>query len=631
MRIRAHAGPVCLFLMLLNCSGCRGPEGGHRRYSIEQFVNTISIKGAAFSPDEEEVLFSSNREGVFNAYSVPVGGGEARAITRSKKTPVHSLSYFPHDRRILFSQDVEGNGTFHIFVRNEDGSQRDLTPQEGARTEFLGWARDRKSFFFASNARKAEEFDLYEMDIRAFQSRRLFRNEGGFILGPVSDDRRYVAVYKPHSEFDSDLHLYDRETETLEHISPHEGDVFFQPVCFEVGSSSLYYLTDEGSEFHYIKRYEATWGGTETVEKADWDVVDARFSRTGRYFVVTINNDARTEIRIHDVKTGEPVSLPKMPEGQITSVVFSDSEKRVAFYLNGARSANDLYVYDFEERTYQKLTASLDPDIDPGDLVEPRVVRFRSFDGLEIPAIYYEPKGLDDRQLGPGLIWAHGGGQSRILFSPLIQYLVNHGYSILAVNARGSWGYGKTFLGLNSRRQGRDDLSDCIEGKKFLVETGLVDERRIGIIGGSYGGFLVLSGLVFRENEFAVGVDLFGISNWIHTLESIPPWWEALRELLYQEIGHPVKEADYLKEISPLFHAGKIERPLLIFQGANDPRVSARESEEIVKVVRENGTPVEYILFEDEGHGVEKRENQIRLYRAIRRFLDEHLKGEKSS
>jgi len=210
-------------------------------------------------------------------------------------------------------------------------------------------------------------------------------------------------------------------------------------------------------------------------------------------------------------------------------------------------------------------------------------------------------------------------------YNPLFQYLANQGYAILAVNNRGSSGYGKTFFKAADKKHGEVDLADCIEGKKFLKETGKIDENRIGIIGGSYGGFMVLAALAFEPDSFKIGVDIFGVSNWERTLKEIPAWWETMRDVLYKKIGDPYQETDYIRSISPLFHAKNITKPLIVLQGANDPRVLKVESDEIVEAVRENSVPVEYIVFDDEGHGFTKRKNQIEGYEAVKEFLDQYL------
>jgi len=222
----------------------------------------------------------------------------------------------------------------------------------------------------------------------------------------------------------------------------------------------------------------------------------------------------------------------------------------------------------------------------------------------------------------------HGGpgDQSRVGYSELVQFLVNHGYAVYAINNRGSSGYGKTFYGMDDRKHGDADLDDCVASKKMLVDLGYVDPARIGILGGSYGGYMTLAALTFRPRAFAVGVDLFGVSNWLRTLLSIPPWWESERAELYKELGDPHADADYLRRISPLFFANQIERPLLVLQGENDPRVLKVESDEIVAAAKRRGVPVEYLVFPGEGHGISKKANQERAYQAVLDFLDRYLR-----
>jgi dipeptidyl aminopeptidase/acylaminoacyl peptidase len=302
----------------------------------------------------------------------------------------------------------------------------------------------------------------------------------------------------------------------------------------------------------------------------------------------------------------------------------------MAFYASSSRHPRDLYVIGLAGSDQpRQLTRSLSPNIEAQDLVAAETVRFKSYDGVEIPGILYRPHQADAAAKAPALVWVHGGpgGQSRVGYNGLLQYLVNHGYVVYAINNRGSSGYGKTFYKLDDRRHGEADLGDCIASKQMLIDTGYVDPERIGIIGGSYGGYMVLAALAFEPEAFAVGVDIFGVSNWMRTLTSIPEWWESFRNALYQELGDPEQDEERLRRISPLFHADRIVRPLLVLQGANDPRVLQVESDEIVAAAQANGAVVEYVVFEDEGHGFRKKENQLRGYRTILKFLDKHLKG----
>ena len=600
-----------------------------KRYTIEQFMDTVRVTGAAFSPDEKSLLFSSNKTGIFNVYSVPVAGGAPKQLTDSTRESTFAVTYLP-DGRFLYAYDRGGNENTHLYVREASGEERDLTPGEKTKANFAGWAHDRKSFFVSTNARDPKFFDLYEVSLPDFKQTLVFQNEAGYQLSDISNDKRFIAFTKPGATtVDGDIYLYDTATKQLKHLTPHTGEVSFAAQDFSPSSKYLYYLTDEGSEFRYVKRYELATGKTEEVERAPWDVMYTYFSRNGKYRVTATNADARTVIKIVETATGKPVALPKLPGGDITGVSISPSESRMAFYLNGDRSPSNLHVYDFATRKVTRLTDSLNPEIDPSDLVDAEIVRYKSFDGMTIPALLYKPHGASKENKVPAIVLVHGGpgGQARTGYKAQVQFLVNHGYAVIDVNNRGSSGYGKTFFTADDQKHGREPLWDCVEAKKYLISTGWVDPERVAIMGGSYGGYMVLAALAFKPEEFAAGVDIFGVSNWVRTLQSIPPYWEAARRALYKEIGDPNTQLEMLRAASPLFHADKIRRPLIVLQGANDPRVIKPESDEIVEAVKKNNVPVEYIVFDNEGHGFTKKANEIRASQAILEFLDKHLKN----
>ncbi|HYP28977.1 MAG TPA: S9 family peptidase [Blastocatellia bacterium] len=600
-----------------------------KKYTIEQFMNTVSITGGSFSPDEKAILFSSNKTGIYNGYSVPVTGGEPKQLTHSTKESTYVVSSFPHDSRFIYTYDQGGNENNHLYVLDASGKERDLTPGDKLKAQFLGWSRDGKSFYLMTNERDARFFDVYKMDATSYERKLLYQDDKGYTFGGITPDEKYIALDKPNTTVDSDIYLYNVATKEMKHLTPHKGDVSFSSSSFDPQSRYLYYLTDQGSEFAYAARYELSTGKSEPVEKANWDVSYTYFSHNGKYRVVGINEDARTKIKVYDNATGKLVALPTLPEGEITSVNISRSERVMAFYFNGSRSPNNLYIYDFATKQVRKLTDSLNPEINPSDLVESKVIRYKSFDGLEIPAILYKPHQASPSNKVPAMVMVHGGpgGQARTGYKAVAQYMANQGYLVLDVNNRGSSGYGKTFFAADDQKHGREPLWDCIEAKKYLASLGYVDPSKIGIIGGSYGGYMVLAALAFKPDEFAVGVDIFGVSNWVRTLESIPPYWESFRLALYKEIGNPKTDLEMLKAASPLFHADKITKPLMVLQGKNDPRVIKPESDEIVEAVKKKGGVVEYIVFDDEGHGFSKKTNEARAYKAIVDFLDTHLKG----
>ncbi|MEY2572575.1 MAG: hypothetical protein QOJ87_788 [Verrucomicrobiota bacterium] len=603
--------------------------GAVKQYTIEQFMATTRIGGASFSSDEKSILFHSNKTGIFNVYSMPVGGGEPKQLTNSTKESTFAVSWFPADARFLYRYDKGGNENEHLYLRELDGTERDLTPGDKTKAQFYGWSQDRKSFFFGTNARDPKFFDIFEMSVADLKPTLIYKDETGYNLGDISDDKKFLAFGKPgNSTADSDVYLFNTETKEMKNITAHTGDVDNAPEAFDPNSKFLYYLSDEGSEFKGVVRYDLASGEKTPMEKGNWDVSFMGFSRTGKYRVVGTNEDARTKIRVYDT-SGKEIALPPLPEGDISGIRVSDSETKMAFYHDGSRSPANLYVYDFATQKPAKLTESLNPEINAADLVDSRVVRYKSFDGTEIPAILYQPLGASAQAKVPAIVRVHGGpgGQARMPYSAGVQFLVNHGYAVLDVNNRGSSGYGKAFFKADDRKHGREPLWDCVEAKKYLQTLDYVDARKIGIMGGSYGGYMVLAALAFKPEEFNVGVDIFGVSNWVRTLQSIPPYWESQRKSLYAEIGDPNTQLDMLREISPLFHADKITKPLLVLQGANDPRVIKPESDEIVEAIKKKKGVVEYVVFDNEGHGFTKKANEIRGNKAILDFLDKYLKG----
>jgi dipeptidyl aminopeptidase/acylaminoacyl peptidase len=600
-----------------------------KRYTIDQFMATTSLAGASFSADEKRILFHSNATGIFNAYTLPVSGGQPQALTESKIDTTFSVGFFPSDDRILYTRDKGGDENNHLYVRELDGSEHDLTPGDKLKASFFGWRPDGTAFYVISNERDPKFFDLYRYDAKTYARSVMYKNENGYDVGAVSRDEKWIALDKPNTTLDSDIYLLNVAKGETKHITPHTGSVSVSAATFDPASSRLLFLSNEGSEFTSVRAYDLATGAKTEIEKAPWDVNFTYYSRDGRYRVTGVNQDGNTEIRVVEGATEKPVKLPKLPAGELRGVTFSNSGARMAFYVNGDRSPSNLYVYEFASGKVTQLTQSLSKDINPADLVEAQVVRFKSFDGMVIPSIYYKPHEATANHKVPAIVYVHGGpgGQTRRGYNSQIQYLVNHGYAVLGINNRGSSGYGKTFFAADDRKHGREPLWDCVEAKTYLASLGYVDPERIGIMGGSYGGYMTLAALAFRPEAFKVGVDIFGVANWLRTLQSIPPYWESFRKALYEEIGDPEKDKDMLIANSPLFHADQIRMPLFVVQGANDPRVIKPESDEIVEAVKKNGVPVEYVVFPDEGHGFTKKKNQIEANQRILQFLDKYLSG----
>ncbi|WP_404340443.1 S9 family peptidase [Pseudoalteromonas mariniglutinosa] len=599
-------------------------------YNAKTFFDTTAIMGSSFSPSGDKVLVSSDESGIYSLYEVDATTGDKTRLTNFADS-TYPVRYFPHDERVLFTKDSGGNERFHIYVRELDGTTKDLTPGDETRASFAGFTQDGSQFFITSNQRDAKFMDLYRVDSKTYKITPVYQNTLGLDVGAISPDGRYIALSKNNTNKDSDTFILDTYKKTLKPqlISKHDTPAQYGPETFSADSKSLYYSTNAKGEFSQVWRYDLASGEHSPALKDDWDVSFIYFSKSGRYQVSGVNADASTKVTVIDTQTGKEIAMPQLPAGNLRGVNFSADEKSMAFYLNSDTSPSNLFVWQVGSNKAQRLTNTLSKEIDQNDLVESTIVRFKSFDGLEIPGVLYKPKQANSNNKVPALIWVHGGpgGQSRTGYSAMQQHLVNHGYAIFAVNNRGSSGYGKTFFHLDDKKHGTDDLQDIVYGKKHLQSLAWIDADKIGIMGGSYGGFMTAAALAFEPEEFKVGINIFGVTNWVRTLNSIPPWWESFKKALYDEMGDPATDGDRHRAISPLFHAKNITKPLMVIQGANDPRVLQVESDELVAAVKANGIPVEYVLFDDEGHGFSKKENRITASNAYLRFLDTYLKA----
>lgn len=609
---------------------CKQNVDAYNVYGIEDFFNNVSISGGFISTDEEKIIFSSNQSGIFNVYEANIQTGKINQLTASDKESFFVRAYVPDSNDFIYSADSEGNEINHLFLRKGDDTVIDLTPNENEKSIFYKWSIDNQFLYYLSNKRDARYFDLYKMKIGQWVPKMVYKNNDNFSLSDISNDERYLLLSKSITTSENKFYLFDVIENKKIEISSLPGS--YSSAGFSNDNNTFFYITDINNEFSYLNKYDILSMESSIIYETEWDVMYSYLSKNEKYRIIGVNEDGKNSVKVIELDTNSTIKFPSFDNEDISSVSFSGSEKKIRLTVGSSKMPNDLFVYDIEAETLKKITNSLNPKIDSKSLVSAQVIRYKSFDGLEIPAIYYKPLSASKKNKVPALVWVHGGpgGQSRMGFNPLIQYLTNNGYAILAVNNRGSSGYGKSFYKMDDKNHGEKDLQDCIWGKKWLQKQEYIDENKIGIIGGSYGGYMTMAAMTFTPDEFMVGVNIFGVTNWIRTLKSIPTYWEASRKALYDELGDPFSsDSIRLKKISPLFHADKVINPVMVLQGANDPRVLQIESDEIVEELNMNDIPVEYVVFDDEGHGFRKKENQIEGYRKIKSFLDLYLKTPK--
>ena len=321
------------------------------RYSVADLYKNSQFSGASFCADGRKVLVSSNRSGIWNAYAVPVDGGEPEPLTQSTTDSIFAASCFPDDDRFLYTSDQGGNELSHVFVRQMDGTTKDLTPGAKVNAQFAGWAHDEASFFVSSNARDSRYFDLYRYTTDGHASTIFYRNTKGFDLGPVSRDQRYMALVKSRTTNDSDIWLVDRQKGTTSTITPHQGDVSNAPADFSPDGTKLLFISDAGREFQALRSHDLVTGEQKALLEPSWDVMSASYSKSGKYLIVQINENAATTSHLFDAETMQEVNLTGMPQGLVRGLRLSRDDARLAFYGGDGSAPDDLYVGSIGQRS----------------------------------------------------------------------------------------------------------------------------------------------------------------------------------------------------------------------------------------------------------------------------------------
>ncbi|NOQ92529.1 MAG: prolyl oligopeptidase family serine peptidase, partial [Flavobacteriaceae bacterium] len=440
------------------------------KYSIDQFYKNKAIGGGSFNNKETKLLVSNNETGIFNVFEINIADGKSIQTTFSKKESFFVIDEVPGSNQFLYTADKGGDENNHIYLVKEKGEVVDLTPGEKVKAGFVKWSNNNKAMFYYSNKRDTKFFDIYKMNTKDWKPKMIYQNNEGLNVDAISSDENLLGMSKSITTSEDKLFLYNRKTKKSTKISKEPGS--YSSSGFSKDNQYYFYLTNVGKEFTYLVKYEITTGKKETIFETNWDVANSYLSKNEKYRIVSINEDGKNNLIILDNKTGKKIEFPAIPDGDIKGVSISDSEKLMRLTVGTSKSPNNIYVYNFETKKLKQLTNTLNPELNLDDLVSAEVVRFKSFDGLEIPAIYYKPLTASENNKVPALVFVHGGpgGQSRVGYSSLIQFLVNHGYAILAVNNRGSSGYGKTFNKMDDLNHGDKDLKDCIWGKKWLQD-----------------------------------------------------------------------------------------------------------------------------------------------------------------
>ncbi len=591
-------------------------------YEFGRYLKIRSAYGAGWSPDGHRVSFLTDITGVPQVWEVPAGGGWPDQLTFHEER-VTGARYSPVEERLLYSVDAGGNERMQLFLL-DGGEERDLTRDPGSIHYSGGFSPDGRRVAYTATRRNGTDFDVYVQDLDGGDGEPgepglVWEVAGYHTVADWGPDGSFLIVSRHRSNLDNDLYLLDLATGKPRLLTPHEGSARSLGVNVTPEAGSLYLATDQDGDFLRLARLDLSTLDLEYLTPDDHDVESVELSRDGRYLVAARNVEGYSDFMLFSGR-GRRMPTPETPTGIIGGFSFSPDSRRLAFTLTGPDRNPDVWVLDLPAGEPRRLTRSSTAGIPRSTFRRPGVVRYPSFDGLQIPALFYEPQGRD----APVVVSVHGGpeSQSRPLFAPVTQYLLDRGYAVFAPNVRGSTGYGKRYTHLDDVRLRMDSVKDLACGAEWLRERG---HERIAVMGGSYGGFMVLAALTEYPELWSAGVDIVGIANLVTFLENTGSYRRALREAEY---GSLERDREFLESISPIHKADLIQAPLLVIHGKNDPRVPVDEAEQIVEKVRATGGAVEYLLYKDEGHGLAKLKNRLDAYPRITAFLDRHLKPE---
>ena len=596
---------------------------------LEDFFKNPEKSGFQLSPDGTRISYRAPWNRRMNIFVQKVGEETAERVTSATERDIPAY-FWSGDDRILYLQDTGGDENYHLFAADlKGGEARDLTPFDGVRVRIVDRLEDiDDEVLIGLNRRDPRLFDVFRLNIDSGELTLIEENPGD-IEGWLTDhDGKLRAAVRTDGVNNSLLYRED-ESKPFKTLITTDFRESISPLFFTFDNKELYVASNLGRNTAaiYIFNPETAALGDLVFERPDVDV--SSLFRSKKRKVITGAGFTTDRFHYHFFDAGreelQKELEERLPGYEVTVTSMNKDEDRVLIHAGSDRTLGAYYFYDTVTKDFKKL-AELSPWLPEERLAPMKAIKYLSRDGLTIHGYLTLPAGSDGKNL-PVVINPHGGPWVRDSwgYNSEAQFLASRGLAVLQMNYRGSTGYGRAFWEAGFKEWGRAMQDDITDGVNWLIEQGIADPERIGIYGGSYGGYAVLAGLAFTPDLYACGVDYVGVSNIFTLLETIPPYWELGRKMLYEQIGDPVKEEELLRAASPVFHADRIKAPLFVAQGANDPRVKKAESDQIVEALRKRGVDVEYMVKDDEGHGFHNEENRFEFYRAMERFLAKHL------
>lgn len=580
-------------------------------------------RGGVFSPDGERVAFIGNASGVPNVWMADADGGSLRQVTRSEDQ-VGNASWSPAGDTLAISIAPGGGLNSQIYLMPADGGEMRMITAGGEVNNWLnGWSDDGRYLSYSSSAESENGMDCWLHDSETGENRLIVKNQGIGVC-ELSPDNRYALAWRMVSRGNTDFYLVEVESGDEQHLTPHDGVAISQGGLF-VDDDTLVFATNIDREMLALARVEVTDGaagplqflvGRDDAELAGMDkLADGRL-------LLNWNVAGRSELAFFDPAAGEMTPGPSLPAELASAPETSAEGTQALFTVSGSTAPSDVWRLDTASGEFTQISQTPHDGVDLASLVRPELRSYRAHDGLELSGWLYRPRG----QTGPGrmVLSFHGGpeGQERPRFRATYQALLSRGIAVFAPNVRGSSGFGKTFVNLDNGALRFDGIRDIEATVKFVTEAGLADPERIGIMGGSYGGYMVMAGITEYPEMFAAGANLFGIVNFETFFANTEPWMAAISTVEY---GDPASEPELLRKLSPIHRVDRIVTPTIVLHGANDTNVPVVEAEQVVESLDERGVPVKYVLFPDEGHGWGKIENRVTSDVEIVKWFEAHL------
>jgi len=604
-----------------------------------RYTDFRTASAYGWHPQKREILIGTRFADTVQVHQVAMPGGARTQITFYGDR-VSDASYQPHKGDyFLFRKDVGGGEWYQIFRFDlATGEATMLTDGKSRNSEFV-WSNKGDRIAYAGTLRNNADLDFYVIDPAAKPEARkpLTENQGGgWQVNDWSPDDRTLLATEGISINESYLWLVDVATGAKKALTPKGGDkVAYQAIGFSRDGKGIYVTTDKGGEFQRIAYIDLGTGALKYVDDdygriGRWDVENAALSENRQLLAYVVNENGLSTLHLLDLKTGKQRSMPELPAGQIGSLRWHENNRDLAFSLNSAQSPSDVYSVDVQSAKLERWTYSETGGIPPQNFVEPKLVKWKSFDGKEISGWLYAPKVKPASGKYPVVINIHGGpeGQSRPGFLGRSNYLINDlGVAVLFPNVRGSTGYGKTFSLLDNGVKREDTYKDISALLDWIGQQPDLDAQRVMVTGGSYGGHMTLAVATLYNDRIACSVDIVGISNLVTFLEHTEAYRRDLRRVEYGDERDPKMRA-YLESIAPMNHVQQIKKPMMVVAGVNDPRVPKSESDQIVKVLEQNKTPVWYLAAKDEGHGFAKKKNADFQFYTTVLFMQKYLLGQ---